>query len=72
MITIYTLPGCGKCTDIKKIMKSKKIEFEEIDMSNPDNLTDLVIEGIDISHAPIIKKDGKFITSKQGIFKELT
>ena len=33
MIKIYTIPTCDACDDAKEWLKSKEVEYQEIDMS---------------------------------------
>jgi len=70
-VILYTLPTCEKCKGLKKIMKERKIEFKELDLSNPDNLAILVMKGVNISLAPILEIDGKFYNNHEGILKHL-
>ncbi len=36
-IKVYTTPTCPYCQILKEFLKEKKIEFEEVDLSLPQN-----------------------------------
>lgn len=72
MITIYTKENCEKCQEIKTIMKEKNIEYIEKSVENVEDLTELIVAGVDISEAPVIEKDGEYFTNKTtGLLKAL-
>ena len=42
-VTVYTTPYCPYCTRAKLLLKSKSVEFEEVDVSD-DGLRDELVE----------------------------
>lgn len=36
MITVYSLPNCGRCTATKRALTSRGIPFREVDMSQDE------------------------------------
>lgn len=69
MITIYTKPNCEKCSLAKKRIQEKGLEYIEKSVASVDDLTDLIVAGVDISEAPIIENNGEYFTNKNGLFK---
>jgi glutaredoxin len=69
MITVYTKEGCTKCEMVKKTIKEKGLEYIEKSLSDPDNLTELLIAGIEITEAPVIENNGEFFTNKNGLLR---
>lgn len=43
-VVIYTSPVCFYCTKAKKLLTSKGISFEEIDVSTDDTIRETMIE----------------------------
>ena len=56
MIKIYTSLICPKCNIIKSKMKTKGIEYEEINDEN-------ILEQKGFTFLPVLEDDGKVITS---------
>lgn len=71
MITVYTKPGCEKCEMIKKMIKERGLEYKEKSVIDADTLSELVLAGVDISEAPVVERDGKFYTNKNGLLKAI-
>lgn len=69
MITIYTKKNCEKCEMIKKTLKSKNIKFIEKSADSPEGLMELIDAGITLGEAPVVEKNGKFLTNKDGLLK---
>jgi glutaredoxin-like protein NrdH len=42
MVIVYTLPACVQCDSTKRFLKTKFVEFEEIDMSQNQEALDKV------------------------------
>ena len=43
-VTVYTTKVCPYCTRAKQLLKSKNVEFEEVDISNDPELRMQVVE----------------------------
>lgn len=39
--TLYTLPNCSKCSDIKKILEENNIPYKEVSLGNIEGKRDL-------------------------------
>jgi len=48
---------------LKKWLKSRNVDFEERDLSNPDVMAGLIMRDIFVSSAPVLEVDGKFFLS---------
>jgi glutaredoxin len=64
-IIIYTTETCPKCEQLKKLLKSNNISFKEADMSTPEALTELRVNGVFDVTAPILQIDEKFLTTDE-------
>jgi glutaredoxin-like protein NrdH len=54
-ITIYTTgPGCGQCFMTAKVLKSKGIEFVEVDIRENENARSYVVDDLGYSQAPVV------------------
>ncbi|MFN3550649.1 MAG: glutaredoxin family protein [Endomicrobiia bacterium] len=72
-IKIYTTPTCPYCQMLKSFLKSKNIEFEEIDvLKNPQKAKE-IFEKTNQMGVPVVDIDGKIIIGfdKEAISKEL-
>lgn len=61
-LTIYSAPGCSPCHRLKDFLRSKNVEFTEVDLSKSrESVKDLSERmGGDVA-VPIVEKDGKII-----------
>ena len=66
-IKIYTTSYCPFCVAAKDFLKSKGMEFEEIDVENDPDLREKLSQELDYRTVPMIFIDGEFI----GGFSEL-
>ncbi|WP_292485945.1 glutaredoxin family protein [Methanohalobium sp.] len=64
-IIIYTTETCPKCEQLKKLLKSNNIAFKEADMSTPEALTELRVNGVFDVTAPILQIGDKFLTNDE-------
>jgi glutaredoxin 3 len=75
MITIYTLPDCPNCESIKAKLEAAGYEYQETDMSTPENLTELRLNGCFAGEAPVLRVDNTFYEycacKVDGFFAEL-
>lgn len=58
---VYTTQYCPYCTAAKKLLQSKKIEFEEIDVSDDDAMREKLVKMTGMETVPQIFIDGKSI-----------
>jgi glutaredoxin len=59
---VYSTKACPKCEQLKKVLKGWGAEFETIDMTTPEALTELRINGVFTLAAPVLQADDKFYT----------
>ncbi len=62
-IRVYTTEICPRCKQLKDILKSEKLDYEEMDMSTAEALTELRVNGIFTASAPVLQVEDEFITS---------
>ncbi len=67
-LTIYTLELCPNCELLKEYLTGHTIPYEERDMSTAESLTELRINGIFVSEAPVLQKGDNFLTSPDLFF----
>ena len=63
-ITIYTLEYCPNCETLKEYLTTEGIACEEKDMSCAESLTELRINGIFVSEAPVLQAGSAFLVSQ--------
>ncbi len=61
MIKIYSTPYCPYCVTLKDYLKSKKIEFVDVDVSENETERDEMIELSGQMGVPVANIDGKII-----------
>lgn len=59
---VYSTKTCPKCEQLKKTLKGLSIDFETLDMSTPEALTELRVNGVFTLAAPVLQADDKFFT----------
>ena len=61
-VDIYTTPYCPFCTRAKKLLVNKKVEFNEIDLSeNPDKFEEMLSKSNGARTVPQIFVNGEHI-----------
>lgn len=61
-VIIYTTKTCPKCEILKKMLQEKGINFKTADMSTPESLTELRVNGVFTLTAPVLQIDDEFLT----------
>ncbi len=59
---VYSTKSCPKCEQLKAALGKASIAFENIDMSTPEALTELRINGVFTLSAPVLEIDENFYT----------
>ncbi len=62
IVKVYTLKQCTHCPVLKKMLKDKNIEYEEIDIANAKVMAYLFSKDPSIVSAPILEIDEKLYT----------
>ena len=58
-VVIYTAQYCPYCAAAKKFLKSKKVDFEEIDVTDDDRMREKLVEMSGRETVPQIFADGQ-------------
>jgi glutaredoxin 3 len=61
MIKVYVTPICPYCVTLKSFLKEHNVEFEEIDVSQNNDLIDEIIEKTGQMGVPVMEIDGEMI-----------
>jgi glutaredoxin len=59
-IILYSLPVCPKCDEVKVIFKENKIEYKEKNLEDEDVFSELLLDCVTLTEAPIIRIDGMY------------
>ncbi len=59
---VYSTKDCAKCALLKIALAGKGIEFDNIDMSTPEALTELRVNGVFTLSAPVLRVRNNFYT----------
>ena len=59
---VYSTKSCPKCEQLKAALVKAGIAFENIDMSTPEALTELRINGVFTLSAPVLQEEDNFYT----------
>jgi peptide methionine sulfoxide reductase msrA/msrB len=60
-IVVYSVPGCSGCRAVKDYLKSKNLDFTEINMAADEQARNLVIEKTGHIGSPVVKIGEEFI-----------
>jgi glutaredoxin len=62
-LIVYTLEYCPNCDLLKGFLKKGGHAFTERDLSTAESLTELRLNGVFVSEAPVLQKNEDFYTS---------
>jgi glutaredoxin len=54
-ITVYSLPCCPRCDELKSFLGGAEMAFTEANMEEPAAITDLRVEGCFAVEAPVLQ-----------------
>lgn len=63
-LIVYTLENCPNCDVLKRFLKKGGYTFVERDLSTAESLTELRVNGVFVTEAPVLQKSSDFSTSK--------
>ena len=63
-LTVYTLEYCPNCETLKEYLESNGIAFATKDMASAESLTELRVNGVFVSEAPVLRSDGEFLVPR--------
>jgi glutaredoxin len=59
---VYSTKSCPKCEQLKLALEKAGISFENLDMTTPEALTELRINGVFTLSAPVFQAEERFYT----------
>ncbi len=59
-VKVYSTGNCPRCEQLKRLLVSYEIQYEEVDMSTPEALTELRMNGIFTLSAPVLQVEDDF------------
>jgi glutaredoxin len=62
---VYSTKFCPKCEQLKQALENAGISFENLDMTTPEALTELRINGIFTLSAPVLQAEETFYTVEE-------
>jgi glutaredoxin len=62
-LILYTLEFCPNCDILKGFLKKGGYTFMERDLSTAESLTELRVNGVFVTEAPVLQKNADFYTS---------
>jgi len=65
VLIVYTLENCPNCEMLKDYLRSRKVGYQEKDLSSADSLTDLRVNGCFAMEAPVLRMEDLFLTSAE-------
>jgi peptide methionine sulfoxide reductase msrA/msrB len=54
-VTVYTTPGCNNCRMTKELLKSRKIDFEEVDITAHQDAAEMIVDKTGQFGVPVIQ-----------------
>lgn len=60
-VKVFSTPGCVGCRGVKELLKSRNVEFTEINMAEDENARNFVIEKTGHLSSPIIQIGNEFV-----------
>jgi glutaredoxin-like YruB-family protein len=60
-VKVYSTPGCNNCRMTKEFLKSRSIDFEDINIAENEDARNLLIEKSGYIGAPVIQIGDQFV-----------
>jgi peptide methionine sulfoxide reductase msrA/msrB len=54
-VTVYTTPGCNNCRMTKELLESRKIDFEEVDITAHQDAAEMIVDKTGQFGVPVIQ-----------------
>lgn len=64
-LTVYSTSTCPRCEQLKAALKNAGLNYENQDMSTPEALTELRVNGVFTLMAPVLQADDSFYTVEE-------
>lgn len=68
-IRVYTTDVCPSCQQLKQALEKQNKAYQEVNMSTPEALTELNMNGVFTLSAPVLQINNAFYTHDQ-LFKD--
>ena len=62
---VYSTKTCPKCEQLKQALEKAGFSFENLDMTTPEALTELRINGVFTLSAPVLQVEDRFYTVEE-------
>jgi glutaredoxin len=62
-LVVYTLEFCPNCDKLKTYLQKNGVPYSERDLSTAESLTELRVNGVFVSEAPVLQKGDEFLTT---------
>ncbi|WOF16189.1 glutaredoxin family protein [Methanoplanus sp. FWC-SCC4] len=62
-IVVYSLENCPNCELLKSFLKQNGFEYQELDLADPANMTELRLNNVFVREAPVLQVEDKFLVS---------
>jgi glutaredoxin len=62
-LIVYSLENCPHCELLKEFLKKGGYPFVERDLSTAESLTELRVNGVFVSEAPVLQRNDDFYTT---------
>lgn len=62
-LVVYTLESCPNCDKLKSFLKKNGALYTERDLSSAESLTELRMNGVFVSEAPVLQNGDEFLTT---------
>ncbi|MDD3977449.1 glutaredoxin family protein [Methanomicrobium antiquum] len=64
-IVVYSLENCPNCELLKDYLKENGFSYDELDLAEPANMTELRLNNVFVREAPVLQVNETFLTSKE-------
>ena len=64
-VTVYSTQSCPRCEQLKAALTKAGVPFDNQDMSTPEALTELRINGVFTLSAPVLQAEDRFFTVEE-------
>lgn len=64
-ILIYSIKNCPNCDTLKLLLNKENIQHRVVNMSTPEAMTELVMNGVVTRSAPVLQIDNNFYTTRE-------
>jgi glutaredoxin len=62
---VYTTEDCPRCEQVKRTLKDWDANFQTVDMTTAEALTELRVNGVFALSAPVLRVDDEFYTVEE-------